>query len=105
MRFGGTAKVLAKCNLKHYRVSECSGLDTVWCKQPGTCDKIYCPCLLLNACFWLAVQRSMPANLLPKMLGESRCSEVLACLLPRMQTSSIMSPTCGEKANARPIMV
>ena len=30
MRFGSTAKVLLKCKLKYYRISECSaGMDTV----------------------------------------------------------------------------
>ncbi len=29
MRFGSTAKVLAECKLKYYRISECTGLRVV----------------------------------------------------------------------------
>ena len=32
MRYGSTAKVLAKCMLKHYRTSECAA---GWCQQDG----------------------------------------------------------------------
>ena len=59
MRFGSTAKVLLKCKLKYYRISECE------------CSKLACPGVHIDEhhaifeCSGHATTRQMVSDLLP----------------------------------------
>ena len=83
MRFGSTAKVLAKCMLKYYRISECqaaetaAGLSSQWPSSPSS--------------LWGLTWQSLPRILLSRVSASSALWACFQAAWDHMELTGLFS--------------
>ena len=91
-RFGSTAKVLAECNLKYYRISDCGAMPAAWAMTGHSA------CSLTSCGVSRRMRRQMASTICGGWRGRRPCGWSLPCnaWLPFCPPPPALSAAAGE---------